>query len=266
MEKKEKRIVSPLWIIIPITIIIIGALICVPFWINSAYLKGGDYQTVWNGAEFLAFYGAALSAIGALFLGGLSIWQNFQLKKANEKAQQRLERISNRSNELNIINKIIEFENRRIQDMTKYSEELIKSCAGVEMANAIIDNKNIQSTSADMLARAGHNFVNLSREIRIDRTLNKNSPVITILLDLYEKNYNVCNKIVTTGKTDTIKREEVDELKKSILSFRSEFEDYIADCQIRLRKAIFEELPLCDIRKIFGYTQEEHNGQDEDAE
>lgn len=264
MDKNKKF--SMLWIIIPLSVIVIGFLFYIPFWINSAYLKGGNFQTVWNGSEFLAFYGSALGAIGTVSLGAITIWQNYRFKKTNEEAQDRLERLTYRANEISIINKIIEYENNRISNMTRFCDEFIKSCAGSQLSDAAIENKNIRSVASHLLGEAGRNYLNLSRTILIDKTLTKESPIVKALLDLYTLNYNICNAILTKGTIEAIKVEEVRNLNSLLENFRMLFEAYTILCQTRIRKVIFETITLEETRKLFGYKQEAENGQDEDGE
>ena len=48
-----------------------------------------------------------------IILGLLALWQNQRFKEENDKSQERLEKISNRTNELQIISQLIEHENER---------------------------------------------------------------------------------------------------------------------------------------------------------
>lgn len=56
---------------------------CIPLIINKMYLKNSGYITVWSGADVLAFYGAILSLLGTVILGGVTLWQNDKLNKIN---------------------------------------------------------------------------------------------------------------------------------------------------------------------------------------
>lgn len=54
--------------------------VIVPFFINEAYKKGGDYITVWTGAEFLAYYGTILGAVATIIaLSGTIIFTRRQI-------------------------------------------------------------------------------------------------------------------------------------------------------------------------------------------
>lgn len=58
--------------------------IIIPVVINVAYINNNGYITVWGAEDVLLFYGAALSFIGTVFLGGLALWQNEKLNKINK--------------------------------------------------------------------------------------------------------------------------------------------------------------------------------------
>lgn len=55
--------------------------VLVPFLINESYKttlisESSKYITEWSAADALAYYGAALSFLGAVVLGALAFWQN----------------------------------------------------------------------------------------------------------------------------------------------------------------------------------------------
>lgn len=75
-------------------------------------LVGPDWlQARWGAGDILTY-------VGTVSLGLLAVWQNERFKKENDIAQERLERLSQQSNELAIINKILEHEERRIEKIT----------------------------------------------------------------------------------------------------------------------------------------------------
>lgn len=298
-EKKKSnfRLIHIFIIILVVAVVsILGAII-----INELYKAGGGYQTEWGATDVLMFFGAVLGAIGTVGLGGLTIWQNEKLRGQNERLvesnddfQVRIEKLtieansiaekanelylasneslikSNelllKSNEQSIINKIIEYESKRLERISVSSEELQRSCLGIDMGNAVFENKNIRSVAAEQLQKAGYSYINLCRDLRTDKSISKESPVMKTLLDMYTINFNISKKIIDDGRTDLIDQNELDTLKNAIDSFRKEFEDYTRICEYRLKVTIFKELTLKDIRQLYGYNLEEQNGQDEDAE
>lgn len=60
------------------------AIIGVPIVINELYLQNKGYMTVWEGADVLSFYGAALGSVGTIVLGIIAWKQNERLLKLEE--------------------------------------------------------------------------------------------------------------------------------------------------------------------------------------
>ena len=290
MEKKDKKKFSPLWIIIPIGLILLGFLFYVPFWINNAYLKGNGFETVWNGAEFLAFYGAALSAVGALFLGGITIWQNNRLRKQNEqlmrlneKAQKRLERINKKANtisyngnkltlkanELNTINKIIEIENTRIKNIMNASDAFLKACKPTHIVVSLANYKDLQIGFTQMEETCDFSFMALSRELRTDIVAKEaNSPFFQSAANLYYMAKKVFDRYKEIKVLDD---ETLISLLKQLGEANNEFltknEKYIQSMQDKLSKVLYDNLSLDEVRALYRFPiKEEQNGQDEDGE
>ena len=67
-----------------IAVITIIAVIAVPFIINEAYKENKGYLTVWGGADVLAYFGAVVSAVGTVVLGGIAWQQNTRLLNLEE--------------------------------------------------------------------------------------------------------------------------------------------------------------------------------------
>lgn len=65
-------------------LLVFVAVILVPIMINALYLINGGYITVWSGADVLAFYGAALGAVGTIILGIVAWEQNKRLLELEE--------------------------------------------------------------------------------------------------------------------------------------------------------------------------------------
>lgn len=69
-------------------------------------------QARWGAGDILTY-------VGTVSLSLLAVWQNKRFKEENDKAQERLERISQQANELSTINKILEHEEHRIEKVTE---------------------------------------------------------------------------------------------------------------------------------------------------
>ena len=92
------------WVILSILFaVVIHVLFCLET--SNKYLVAR-----WGAGDILAY-------TSTVALGLLAMWQNKKQQDENDKAQNRLENISIRANELNMINKIVEFEFNRIQSL-----------------------------------------------------------------------------------------------------------------------------------------------------
>lgn len=100
-------------------ILLIVVVFVIPLIIHLSYHQEiVIFVTDWDATDVLLFYGSFLTFVGTISLGTLTLYQNQQFKVENDKIQQRLERINQEANEVNILNKIIEVENRRIVEIT----------------------------------------------------------------------------------------------------------------------------------------------------
>ena len=267
MEVIVKKKISPLWFIIPLSILALGFLCYVPFWINSAYLKGGEYKTVWNGSEFLAFYGAALSAIGALFLGVLSIWQNKQIQKTNEEAQKRLEAINKNANEINIINKFVERENKRIENLSIACDTFAHLCLLTDVAKLVSENKDLDYSISQIKIQIFSEHQCIGREMSIDLLNQKKGiELLTKATTLYDENNKFFERLLTEGESILDDKNAYKDLSVSYSEFVIVKDDYLVAAQENINSVLFGEISLSELRLTHHYGMEVKNGQDEDAE
>ena len=106
MVKKLKQNGFILWVIISV---IFAVLIHILFSIKA--------PVCWLEAKWSA--GDILTYASGVSLGLLAMWQNQRFKEENDKSQERLEKLTIQANELNIIDKIIENETRKLQEAQK---------------------------------------------------------------------------------------------------------------------------------------------------
>lgn len=261
MDLGKKKKVSHLWFTLPLSIIVLGFLCYVPFWINSAYLKGGDYQTVWNGSEFLAFYGALLSALGALFLGALSIWQNKQMQKSNEEAQKRLETINKNANEINIINKFVERENRRIENLSKACDNFARLCLLTDVAKLVSENKDLDYSISQIKIQIFNEHQCIGREMSID-LLNQKIGVelLTKATALYDESNKFFERLLLEGKTILDDENAYNDLSVSYSEFIIIKDDYLVAAQENINGVLFGEISLSELRLAHHYSMEAKKG------
>ena len=267
MEEIVKKKLSPLWFVIPLCVIAIGFLCYIPFWINSAYLKGGGYETVWTGAEFLAFYGAALSAIGALGLGALSLWQNHVQRVENEKSQKRLEGINKASNEINIKSIFVKNESERIKELSKLCNEFYE----LSISNKIIDLTKQYQDQAFAIGLLKFELIRYNKSI-----------VANLKTDFYsgeepENLANATNTLLLASNAyldqlqaikgvGNVPQETIDGLVESAKVFSTKKDNYLIGVKEYLTQILLGEIGIERIKELLSLSKEEQNGQDEDAE
>lgn len=72
-------------LVIAILLSVVVVVFIIPIIINELYRVNDGYITVWNGADVLSFYGAALGALGTIVLGVVAWRQNDRLLEIEER-------------------------------------------------------------------------------------------------------------------------------------------------------------------------------------
>ena len=247
-----------------ILVSIVGAII-----INEAYKVGTGYQTKWQASDMLIFFATIIEAIGTISLGAISIWQNVQLNKSNEKAQERLEEINIKSNEINLINKIVERENNRIENLIAVSKEFedlllhafnmetFKNTnnATAEESKVLLDRIKLHSLHSQMNYLIGIDLLNLKEALNLAKTCDEVTKCTDAVYD------DRINKELEKYKTDT------DSLIKKMTKFFKETNNYILDTQMGINDILLGDTSLDDLREALNKCMEEFvNGQAENAE
>ena len=261
----------------------------IPIIINILYLIGGPIKTAWYGAEFLGFYGAALSAIGAAFLGGISIWQNAMLRRQNDKlreenkeSQNMIEKLYKEANELSIINKIIDNESQRIDCLAKECLSFYSNCDSVTVIEHFRYLSNIHQIQTDhsLLSEKARVFYSqISSFIKDDDQYSKDlDEASKELMDAYIKVLDCFVERRSYTKEQML-------LESVRIKFQAAYSDYIKEYQQKLDLILFNSYSLEMVRSFYGKSRsnylyylageavkdqlrqmEEQNGQDEDAE
>ena len=264
-EFKKRYIV---YIIISTVIVaVVGALI-----INWLYYLGRDgngYSTEWQASDALMFFATVLEALGTISLGAISIWQNIQLNKSNEKAQARLEEINNKSNEINTINKIVERENNRLENLIALSREF---------EDLIVHALNIDIFKNDININYEKSKILLDRIKLYSLHSNFNRIISIDILNLQEglRLAEICDKVVKY--TDSIYDDRLniqfenyklnsDCLSKELGLFFKEKNSYILDTQIKINSILIGYISLENLKENLNKCMEDViNGQTENAQ
>lgn len=70
----------------------------------------------------------SVSAAGTILLAYVAIRQNKRFKEENDLAQQRLEELTKRANELSIIGKVFDYERNKLAEIRQAGDALIHAC------------------------------------------------------------------------------------------------------------------------------------------
>lgn len=106
-------------------------------------------------------------------LGLLAMWQNKKQQEENDITQERMERIIIHANELSIISKMIEHEERRVNELDKLLNRFMQNCDPQAVAIAYSsDDKIVCMTQVTELERTiDKDFFAISRLLAEDKVL-----------------------------------------------------------------------------------------------
>lgn len=110
-------------------------------WLFSIEPTVEFFRAKWSAGDILTY-------ASTIILGLLALWQNQRFKEENDKSQERLEKISNRTNELQIISQLIEHENERINLLRKLFQEFFEVCS---CSNIVAEYRDASKNKADNL-------------------------------------------------------------------------------------------------------------------
>ena len=209
---------------------------------------------------FVAHWGAGdiLTYASTISLGLLAMWQNKKQQEENDITQERMERIIIHANELSIISKMIEHEERRVNELDKLLNRFMQNCDPQAVAIAYsADDKIVCMTQVTELERTiDKDFFAISRLLAEDKVLKLDPD--NALKVAFAKLYQTVKKDI-----GDIRQEKIDmcdihavgkmagKLSAERDTFMKEKEEYLESIQSKLRKLLFEEIALEDARKMY---------------
>lgn len=208
----------------------------------------------------VAHWGAGdiLTYASTVSLGLLAMWQNKKMQEENDVAQKELEDIIMRSNELNMISKIIDHEERRIQNLQEKMISYMQSCDPQAIGVALKDDdKKVYLT----------NITELEKKIdklffEIGSLLNEDKTALTPIKQnlkqsfgsLYLKTKNYINGI-QRGEINIYDAVVIQNMATDLAHGRDKFledkEIYLRGQKEKLRVIMFENLSVEEIRKMY---------------
>ena len=251
MKKRGKirSIFTKHWIGIWIALSVVYALI-IQF-IFSFTTSNRFIQAHWGAGDILT-YASTVS------LGLLALWQNKKIQEENDVAQEKLENIIERSNELNIISKIIEHEERRICDLQTEMDSFAQNCdpQAIALALKLNDKVTYLSNITELERCIDAGFFNISRLLAEDRSIKQNDkhPLKTAYANLYILVKQVI-KDIQTDKINIFETQTTTAVAEVLSKVRDEFlkgkEEYITEQRMLLHKLLFENLSLEEVRDLY---------------
>lgn len=209
--------------------------------------------TTWTVAKWSA--GEILTYVSTVSLGLLAVWQNNRFKEENDAAQARLEQLVKQSNELSAINKIIEIEFERYNQIIKAFDLFSKKCDPQTIATTHSDNiSNFIDCISSMVKlenEIDQSFFQMARVLRIDTSLvvNDQDPLKKAMVAYYLLSKETVQKLQKTPQTDASK--EIDGLIILRKDFIEQREQYIHVLQDKLKRVVYENMTLEEIKKVY---------------
>ena len=251
MEKKYKlsRLLSEHWIAVWVIASILYALV---IHVLFSFTSNNRFIFAHWGAGDILTYASTVS------LGLLALWQNKRIQEENDRAQEKLIALIEKSNEAGIISKIIEHEERRIVDLEIEMDAFIQNCDPQALAMTLkAENKITFLTDITELERSiDKNFFVIGRLLAEDKNLKKNDD--HPLKKTYSDIFILIKNIIADIRSEKLDIFDVKQMENTatVLGtarnvFLSEKEKYIGEQRQRISRLLFDNLTLDEVRKLF---------------
>lgn len=246
--KKVKEFIARYWIGCWVTASILFALII--HFLFSFQTPNKFIAAKWGAGDILAY-------ASTVALGFLAMWQNQRQKEENDIAQERLEKISLRANEINLINKIVEYQSNRIQFLQTTIDEFSNMCDPQTFGLIGFYKSSVYEQELTKLEKKIDNtFFRLGRLLRMDN--NKDSEEKQSLFPAFKNLYLYAKDVVVElrdKRVDLHDRLAMEELGEQLSKYRdiflSEREKYLKKEEQLLERLLFDDLSLQEVKKIY---------------
>lgn len=214
----------------------------------------------------------SVSAAGTILLAYVAIRQNGRFKEENDLAQQRLEELTKKSNELSIIGKVFDYERNKLAEIRQAGDALIHACDPETMNKEIFGYlgehsiRTAKKIDAPLLAqRINNSFSGFCIALRCDpqyadgnNTLtasalylsNKARKYLDTLLDVLER---ADQKDEDTENSKSSIREA---LEQAITLFNIQYWQMISEKTKRIDTIIYENKSLDEIKEMCSFLKE----------
>ena len=206
------------------------------------------------------FWYGYMSYFGTIVLAAVALWQNYIFKEENDTSQTRLENINKQSNEINTINKILEFEYTRIHKLYSLLDDLEKSCHPNNIAITMNGCLDQRVTILQACEKCDFLYLAVSRELRIDkRQCEIKDKLLELCFEMYTAAIALLNEYDKEPYDVSQREAELSEIWNQYFITK---EKYINSTQGDFQRLLYETLSLDEIRKIYYNvkSEEENNG------
>jgi len=193
-------------------------------------------------------------------LGLLAVWQNQKFQEENDKTQERLESIIEKSNTISIINKIVEYESDNIKNLQQAFQEF-STCADPQVicsmygknANGVLSVGTAMADAENNLDKA---FFAIGRELRLDLSIkgHDDNPLSSSLATYYLASKQLINHI---------QKEPMASFEKEMIAcakcrevFLKEREKYLLEQDNKMNKLLYGNVTLEEIKIMFNRVNE----------
>lgn len=214
----------------------------------SVYPKNPWLVAKWSAGDILTY-------VSTVSLGLLAVWQNKKIQDENDIAQSRLEGIIKHSNEIEIINKIVEYEKDNLRELKEAFDEFSKACDPQIITSYYGNNSGeivkIKSAMVTAEQNLDNCFFKLARELRIDIKLKQNdeSPIKQPFVIYYRTGKKMISKI---------QEEPLQPFEKEIVqsamardAFVKEREKYLVEQEEKLNTLLYGNLTMKEIKELY---------------
>lgn len=228
------------------------ASVLVGFIIHCLFSKNALNE--WFVAKWTA--GECLTYISTVALGLLAVWQNKKFKEENDMMQLRMEKLTQKANELSVISKIIEYESAFISRMREKIDAFVMVCDTEDTSLDISDiaqqpadfrNLYLQIKMENREKRIRHSASVLLTEIKICT----NETDIIKFIDLISEYGNASIELVRAVRKGPLDEQIYNKKRELEKQFMKQSLEFISKRESKLNKVIYEELTFEQIRAIY---------------
>ena len=214
----------------------------------------------------------AVSAAGTILLAYVAIRQNERFKEENDLAQQRLEELTKRANELSIIGKVFDYERNKLAEIRQAGDALIHACDPETMNKEIFGYlgehsiRTAKKIDAPILAqRINNSFSGFCIALRCDpQYADGNNTLTASALYLSNNARKYLDTLLDVLAREDQKDEDTEDVNSSIREaleqaiklFSIHYWRMIAEKTKKIDTIIYENKSLDEIKKMCSFLKE----------